>query len=48
VCRLIEDSLASHEEALAAACRAANQDSELDREIEDWQAFNDENAEDVP
>ena len=48
VCRLIEESLASHEEALAVACRAANQDSELESEIEDWQAFNDENGEDEP
>jgi hypothetical protein len=36
-----------NEEALAAACRAANQDSDLEREIEDWQAFIDENGEDV-
>ena len=42
VTRLIEASLASHEDSLAAACRAANQDSELEREIEDWQAFHDE------
>jgi len=42
VSRLIEASLASHEDALVAACRAANQDSELEREIEDWQAFHDE------
>jgi len=48
VSRLIEASLASHEDALVAACQAANQDSELEREIEDWQAFPDEIGEDVP
>jgi metal-responsive CopG/Arc/MetJ family transcriptional regulator len=48
VSRLIETSLASHEEALVAACQAANQDSELEREIEDWQAFHDEIAEEAP
>jgi hypothetical protein len=37
--------LASHEQALAAACQAANQDRELEREIDDWQSFHDENAE---
>jgi len=48
VSRLIETSLATHEEALVAACQAANQDSELEREIEDWQAFHDEIAEEAP
>ena len=48
VSRLIEASLASHEDALVAACRAANQDSELEREIEDWQAFHDEIGEEGP
>ncbi len=38
VSRLLETSLASHEDDLAAACRAANQDRELEREIDDWQA----------
>ena len=38
VSRLLEASLASHEDALAAACRAANDDSELKSEIDDWQA----------
>lgn len=41
VSRLLEASLASHEDALAAACRAANEDRELEREIDDWQAFDD-------
>jgi len=39
--------LASHEAALVAACQAANQDSELEREIDDWQAFHDESAEEA-
>jgi hypothetical protein len=38
IARLLETSLASHEDDLAAACRAANQDRELEREIDDWQA----------
>ena len=41
VSRLIETSLESHENALAAACRAANQEGELEREIDEWQAFDD-------
>ena len=40
VSRLLEASLASHEDALAAACQAANDDRELEREIDDWQAGN--------
>ena len=48
ITRLIETSLASHEEALVAACQAANQDSELEREIDDWQAFHDETGEEAP
>jgi hypothetical protein len=40
VSRLLESSLASHEDALAAACQAANDDRELEREIDDWQAGN--------
>ena len=38
VSRLLEGSLASREDDLAAACRAANEDRELEREIDDWQA----------
>jgi hypothetical protein len=34
----LEGSLASHEDDLAAACRAANEDRELEREIDDCQA----------
>ena len=48
ISRLIETSLASHEQALVAACQAANQDSELEREIDEWQAFHDEIAEEAP
>lgn len=40
VSRLLEGSLASHEDDLAAACRAANEDTELEREIGGWQARN--------
>lgn len=48
ISRLIETSLASHEAALVAACQAANQDSDLEREIDEWQAFHDEIAEEAP
>ena len=41
ITRLIEQELAKHDDALAAACRAANKDSALQREIEEWQAFDD-------
>jgi len=41
VTRLLEASLAKHEDALAAVCRAANRDKALEREIGDWQAFDD-------
>lgn len=48
ISRLIETSLASHEEDLVAACLAANQDGDLEREIDDWQAFSDEIGEEHP
>jgi hypothetical protein len=41
---LLEATLSRHEDALAAACRAANRDKALDREIDDWQAFDDAKA----
>lgn len=44
VTRLLEATLSKHEDALAAACRAANRDKALDAEIEDWQAFDDAEA----
>jgi len=41
VTHLIETELAKREDALAAACRAANSDVALEREIDAWQAFDD-------
>jgi len=41
VTRLLEETLAAHDNSLAAACRAANRDKALEREIEAWQAFDD-------
>lgn len=48
VTELIESRLASHEDTLAAACRAANRDRRLESEIDDWQAFDDLAGEEVP
>jgi len=42
VARLLEQELAERERDLAAACVAANEDSSLTREIEEWQAFDDD------
>ena len=41
VTRLLEGVLSEHEDSLAAACRAANRDKALEREIDDWQSFED-------
>ncbi len=41
VTRLIEQELAKHDNALAAACSAANRDKALQKEIRDWQEFDD-------
>jgi len=41
VTRLIEHELSEHDNSLAAACRAANRDRALAREIDDWQSFDD-------
>ncbi len=41
ITRLIEQELAKHEGELAAACHAANNDTSLNREIEEWQSFDD-------
>jgi hypothetical protein len=41
----LEDVLSEHEDSLAAACRAANRDKALEREVDDWQAFEDGAAE---
>jgi len=41
VTKLLENILSKHEDSLSAACRAANRDKALEREIDDWQAFED-------
>jgi hypothetical protein len=41
VTRLLEEALAKHDDTLAAACRAANRDKALQREIGEWQSFED-------
>jgi len=41
VVRLIERELAQRDKTLAAACIAANQDKPLQKEIDEWQSFND-------
>jgi hypothetical protein len=45
VTRLLEEVMSKHEKSLATACRAANRDKALEREIDDWQAFEDGVAE---
>lgn len=42
VARLLEQELAQREQVLEAACLAANADTTLAAEIEEWQAFDDE------
>lgn len=41
VTRLIEEEIRRRENALAEACRAANRDKPLEREIDEWQSFED-------
>jgi hypothetical protein len=41
----LEDVLSEHEDSLAAACRGANRDKALEREVDEWQAFEDGVAE---
>ncbi len=41
VARLLEVELSKRESELARACAAANADSRLAEEIEEWQAFDD-------
>ena len=41
VTRLLEHELAKRDDTLAAACRAANHDKALQREIDEWQSFDD-------
>lgn len=42
VTRLIEEELRKESDALAQACRKANKDNALNREIDEWQSFDDE------
>jgi len=41
VTRLLEHELEERDNSLASACRAANRDKALVREIEEWQSFDD-------
>ena len=41
VAKLLEQELAAQEHALEVACWAANEDEALQREIDEWQAFDD-------
>ncbi len=41
VTRLLEHELSQHDNTLASACRAANRDKALQREIDEWQSFDD-------
>lgn len=41
VARLLDRELSERNDTLAAACRAANRDKHLQREIEEWQSFDD-------
>jgi hypothetical protein len=38
---LLKEALEKHNDLLATACRAANRDKALDREIDAWQSFED-------
>jgi len=41
VTRLLEQELKERDNSLAVACRAANRDKALEKEIDEWQAFED-------
>ena len=41
VTRLLQHELAERDDSLASACRAANRDKALSREIDEWQSFDD-------
>jgi len=41
VTRLLERELSKQDDVLAAACRSANRDRALVREVAEWQAFDD-------
>ena len=44
VAKLLERELATHESQLERACHAANADTPLAAEIEEWQSFDDHNV----
>ena len=41
ITRLLEQELAERDKALAAACWSANRDVPLQKEIDEWQSFED-------
>jgi hypothetical protein len=41
ITRLIEHELEKRNNTLAAACHAANQEKSLQKELDEWQAFDD-------
>ena len=41
VTHLLEEELAKREQALEMACRAANADKALAKEVDEWQTFDD-------
>ena len=41
ITRLLEQELSTRDDVLSQACRAANRDRELEREIVEWQSFED-------
>jgi len=45
ITRLLDHELSERDSSLASACRAANRDRALAREIDEWQAFDDGLAE---
>ncbi|TFH15590.1 MAG: hypothetical protein E4H02_07545 [Lentisphaerales bacterium] len=41
VTRLLQHELSERDNSLASACRAANRDQALEREVDEWQSFDD-------
>ncbi len=41
VTRLLQHELSERDNSLASACRAANRDKALVREVDEWQSFDD-------
>jgi len=41
IARLLSETLAKREDSLAAACRAANRDAALVKEVDEWQSYDD-------